>query len=144
MSDTLIASCMVVLRPLNHFLENLRDVLDLYDVGAIQDRPGILEIGDAIGAGSDELLGSQPNGLFHSNVGESFGHWRFKPDPASSHSTTETVLPRLSHLDQFQTRYLLQGLSRLVEYAVVPTQVTRVMVRDLLPILPGDLKSSLP
>ena len=83
------------------------------------------------------------DGLFQSQVGESFSLGRFHPDPATASAATEAVYPRIGHLIQLQTGDLLQDLARLVVYAVMPAQVARVMVGDLLPILFVERKPSL-
>ena len=76
---------------LNHFLENLRNVLHLYIVSMIQDQPAILKSGDAIGAGGNQLLSAEPDSLFYSEVGEALMLFCFRPDPAASHAATEAL-----------------------------------------------------
>ena len=88
-------------------------------------------------------LSPNPHRLLQPEVRESFTLRRLHPNPASPHPATETLFPRISHLNQFQTRYLFQDLSRLVIDAIVSTQVTGVMISHFLPVFLRKLKSSL-
>ncbi len=129
-----------MLLPLNHFLQDLSDVLDLYVLLVVEDKSAVFECGNAVRTGGDDLLCAELDRLLHPEVGKTFMLLRLHPDPAAAHAAAEAVNARLGQFDEFQARHLLQGTPGLVEDTVVAAQVTGVMIGNLLPVLFGDLQ----
>src|SRR3990172_10460705 len=128
---------------LNGVPDDFRDVPDLDHITVYAVQPAILEIGDAIRAGCRQNLGPDADSLFQPKVGESLALRGFHPDPAAPAAAAETVLARLGHLVEFQAGYLLQRFPGLVIDAVVPAQVTRVVVSHGLAIFLREFEPAL-
>ena len=73
---------------------NIISVMSLTSIFSVTSRVNRLSsnIGDAIGAGSNQHLSPDLDSLFQSEVGEPFPLGSFHPNPASSPSATETIL----------------------------------------------------
>src|SRR3989304_10420997 len=78
---------------LDDFLDNFRDVLDLDRLAVLQAQAAVREIRNAVGAGGNQHLGSDLDGLLQSEIGEPFPLGGFHPDSAPTPPPTKTFFP---------------------------------------------------
>src|SRR3989304_5507277 len=125
---------------LDDFLDNFRDVLDLDRLAVLQAQAAIREIRNAVGAGGNQHLGSDLDGLLQSEIGEPFPPGSLHPDSAATAAATETVFPTLFHLGEFGAGNPVQDVARRVKYLVMPAQVTGIVIGDFLSVLPDGFQ----
>lgn len=97
-------------------------------------------MGYAIGTSRRQHIGPCRHRLFEPEVRESFPFHGLHPDPAAAAAAAKTVLERIRHFGQFQSRYFLQHFAGFVVDVVVATQVAGIMIGHFFVVLPAELE----